>query len=322
VGCPVNNDYKRITVEVTNSTPAKVSLTAPVLVSSVVADQHALPVAGNPNANNPLDSTTVTCADASGHQVPCNNGLGNETANLFYLTDSPEQNGYTPPVANNSCMHYTDALVPLLNGALNCGGTAVSSCTSTTLSTCPQADLLSATPPPSSISQEYNFSPNLSASTAGRVLVRDPNATSCASTPSNNASNGEFWATTPLSTALNLSGNGSMTLYTNTLHGAPASVTICVGVYVETPVLGMLDPLGLLGTGDSVKLGVVSYTLAQWPGVPTPISFTFNYSSAAQLAAVGSSIGVRLWVTAGSADDIVCHYDSPNVASVVGINSA
>ncbi|MGI8863360.1 MAG: hypothetical protein ACR2JH_03000, partial [Solirubrobacteraceae bacterium] len=131
----------------------------------------------------------------------------------------------------------------------------------------------------------------------------------------------EFWATQPLGAQMNLSGNGGMTLYTNTLHGLSTNVTLCVGVYLETPVLGILDPLNLLGSSDSVALGVSPYAVAQWPAVPTPLSFTFNYMAAARLAAAGTSIGVRLWVTTGSGDDIVVQYDAPTVASSVEINS-
>jgi hypothetical protein len=316
-----NYDYKRVTVEVTNSQSAAYGPTTPVLVSSIVSDPHATPVVGNPNINNPLNTTNVTCTDGSGHTVTCNNGLGSQTPNVFYLTDSLEQNGYTPPSADNSCMHYTVQKVPLAGGQLSCGGVNLGACTSSSIVGCPQPDLLNGAPPASSIPQEFNFSPNISSTTPGRVILRDPNASTCASTPSPDATMGEFWGTQPLTSALNLSGNGAMTLYTNTLHGLSVSVTLCVGVYLEAPVLGILDPLNLLGNNDSITLGVVAYTLSQWPAAPTPLSFTFNYMSAARLAAAGASLGVRIWVTASSGDDIVAHYDAPSVSSRVQINS-
>jgi hypothetical protein len=124
-----------------------------------------------------------------------------------------------------------------------------------------------------------------------------------------------------LGAQLNLSGNGGLTLYTSTVHGLSVSVTLCVGVYLESPILGILDPLNLLGGSDSVRLGVVAYTMAQWPAVPTPVSFTFNYLSSARLVAAGTSLAVRVWLTAGSGDDIVAQYDAPTVASSVQINS-
>jgi Tfp pilus assembly protein PilE len=326
-GCPVNNAYKRVTVEVTNNLAAGNAPTSPVLISSVITDPHALPIVGNPNVNNPLNNPTITCTDGSGHTVSCNYGLGAQTPNTYYLTNTPEQNPYSPPTGDNSCMHYTDQQLPLVAGVLNCGGSSLGPCTggsTPVLTGCPQPDLLNNAPPPSTILQEYNFSPNLSASTAGRVILRDTNATGsnpCSATPSRDARMAEWWATKPLSAQLNLSGNGGMTLYTNTLHGSSVNVTMCVGIYLESPALGILDPLNLLGSTDSIQLGVAAYTMAAWPAVPTPISFTFNNLFAAQAAAAGTSLAVRVWVAASSGDDIVVQYDAPTARSSVQINS-
>jgi hypothetical protein len=66
---------------------------------------------------------------------------------------------------------------------------------------------------------------------------------------------------------------------------------------------------------------VAAYTIAAWPAVPTPISFTFSNLFSAQAAAAGLSLGVRVWVAASSGDDIVVHYDAPTVRSSVQINS-
>lgn len=333
VGCPGSggvgtNDFKRVTVEVTSNSSGRAALTptSPVLVSAIVVDPHAAPVSGNPTLGNPVDGSTVTCTNGSGTQVSCNTGLGNQTANVFYLTDSPESSGYTAPSANNSCMHYTDQPPPLsATGVLQCGAsTSSQTCSVTVPSACPQPDLLNSAPPSASIPQEYNFSPNISATTQGRVIKRDPNATGstpCSATPSNDATMGQLWATQPLASSLNLSGAGGMTLYASTLSGASASVTLCVGVYLETPVQGHLDPLNQLGTADSTQLGVVAYTRPQWPGAISPISFTFSYMSAAQVVPAGSSVAVRLWVTAGSLADLVVQYDYPQTLSNVVINS-
>jgi Tfp pilus assembly protein PilV len=329
VGCPLQYDYKRVTVEVTAVQPSsqrpRWTPAAPVLASALLTDPHPVTVAvGNINASNPEDSTTATCM-LNGQQTTCNYGLSNQTANTFYLTNSLEANGYSPPTGNNPCMHYTDQLVPLLGLVNGCGSSNLGVCTLLlgvlTNTGCPQPDLLNATAPPLSIPQEYNFSPNLSASASGRVILRDSKASSCTATPSNDARTAEIWTTQPLGTQLDLSGSGGMTLYTSTLHGLSASVTLCIGVYLESPVLGLLDPLNLLGSSDSVQLGVYAFTQAQWPAVPSPLSFTFNYMTAAKLAAAGTSIGIRVWVTASSGDDIVLQYDAPSVASNVQINS-
>jgi hypothetical protein len=262
--------------------------------------------------------------------LPCNLGLGGQTANTWWLTNTILQStgtSYTPPSANNPCMHYTDQTLPLLGLVNGCGSLNLGTCSLLAILGCPQPDLLWNAPPPSSISQEFNFSPNLSTSTSGRVILRDPNATGsspCAATPSNDARMAEWWSTPPLSSGLNLTGSGGMTLYTNALHGLSVSVTLCVGVYLETPktLLGttILDPLNLLGT-NTVRLGVAAYAMAAWPAIPTPISFTFQNLFSAQAAAAGLSLGVRVWVAASSGDDIVVQYDAPTVRSSVQINS-
>jgi hypothetical protein len=332
--CPLSYDTKRVTVEVVNNDTHPYRPVQPVLVSGIVADPHALPLVGNPNVNNPLNNPGTTCTDSSGNPVvPCNNGLGGQTANTWYLTNTILQStgtSYTPPSGNNPCMHYTDQNQPLLGLLNGCGSGSLGTCTLLAITGCPQPDLLWSAPPPSSITQEFNFSPNLSSSTSGRVILRDPNATgstpaaACGATPSNDARMAEWWSTPPLSSGLNLSGSGGLTLYTNALHGLSVSVTLCIGVYLETPktLLGttILDPLNLLGT-NTVRLGVAAYTIAAWPAVPTPISFTFSNLFSAQAAAAGLSLGVRVWVAASSGDDIVVHYDAPTVRSSVQINS-
>jgi hypothetical protein len=328
--CPLSYDYKRVTVEVTNNAamnrPVK-----PVLVSAIVTDPHALPLVGNPNVNNPLNNPGTTCTDSSGNPVvPCNLGLGNQIANTWYLTNTIQQatgTNYSPPSGDNPCMHYTAQKLPLLGLLTGCGNSSLGTCTLLAITGCPQPDLLWSAPPPASIPQEFDFSPNLAANTAGRVVLRDPNATGstpCTATPSQDARMAEWWATPPLGSSLNLSGAGGMTLYTNTLHGLSVSATLCVGVYLETPktLLGstILDPLNLLGT-NTVRLGVAAYTMAAWPAVPTPVSFTFTNLFSAQAAAAGVSLGVRVWLSASSGDDIVLHYDAPTVRSSVQINS-
>lgn len=329
--CPLSYDTKRVTIEVVNNDPHPYRPVQPVLVTGIVADPHALPLIGNPNVNNPLNNPGTTCTDSNGNPVlPCNNGLGGQTANTWWLTNTIQQNtstAYTPPNGDNPCMHYSDQRLPLQGLVNDCGDSNLADCSSTSTSGCPQPDLLWNAPPPSSISQEYNFSPNLSSNTSGRVVLRDPNATGsnpCGATPSNDARMAEWWATPPLTSGLNLTGAGGMTFYTNALRGRSVSVTLCIGVYLETPktLLGttILDPLNLLGT-NTTRLGVAAYTLAAWPAVPTPVSFTFNNLFSAQAAAAGLSLGVRVWVAASSGDDIVLHYDAPTVRSSVQINS-
>lgn len=470
-GGTTSTAYKRVTVEVTANQVASLTPTRPVLVSAIVADPHAAPAAQQQlNSNSPL----VTCDPLVPSSTPCNYGLDGQTPNVFYLTDSPEQNGvqtvgnttngsnaitgvgtttgvqagmsiagpgispnttvqsvststsqltisqnatatataarlaigptsgaqttgttaigsnvitamgtttgvaagmyisgsgipsgttvtsvdsgsqihislnatanasataisiwpYSPRAADNTCMHYTNQLRPLASsGSVTCGGTSSSfSCSTAASATatpnaCARPDLLFPAPAPTSVAQEYNFSPNLSATTQGRVIKRDSNTstTSCSVAPTNDASSGELWATQPLAQPLKLTGFGGMSLYTSTLTGASQPVTLCVSFYLETPVAtaigAILDPLNSLGASDSTPLGTISYTLSQWPPTITPLSFTFNYMTSSQTVPAGTSVAMRVWVTHNSGDDIVIQYDAPSAPSDVLLNS-
>jgi prepilin-type N-terminal cleavage/methylation domain-containing protein len=407
--CPISYSYKRITIEVCasggcTSTPAAGTLgqtpLSPVLVSGIVSDPHAAPNVPGLTTSTPL----VTCTPLIPASVPCNYGLNGATANVFYMTNSPEGPSatptgtttsgsatvsglsstsgisvgmyisgpgipvgstvssisgtsitisqtaiataagvaltigpYAPPSADNSCMHYTEAYVPVPFTCGNAGlATNCAHVVTYTTTGCPTPDLLTTSAPPSSIAREYNLSPAPSSVNPpvaadgfneGRVIKRDPNtlAVSCAVTPSNNATSGEYWATQPLTSALNLNGNGGMTLSTNTLTGTAQSVTLCIGVYKLTPVSGagnILDPLNALGATDSTLLGTVSYTNnGSWPASETPLAFSFNYMTLSQSVPANTSIGVRIWVTNNSTDDIVVHYDAPNASSGVELDS-
>jgi prepilin-type N-terminal cleavage/methylation domain-containing protein len=407
--CPISYSYKRITVEVCasggcTSTPAAGTLgqtpLSAVLVSGIVADPHAAPNVPGLTTSTPL----VTCSPLIPASTPCNYGLNGATANVFYMTNTPEGSSAAPtgtttsgsttvsglsstsgisvgmyisgsgipvgstvnsisgtsitisqaatataagvaltigpylaPSADNSCMHYTEALVPV---PFTCGSTGVATncahVVTYTTTGCPTPDLLTTAAPPATIAREYNLSPSPSSvnpptasdgNREGRVILRDPNtlAITCAITPSNNATSGELFATQPLSTALNLNGNGGMTLYTSTLTGAASSVTLCIGVYKLVPVSGagnILDPMNALGATDTTLLGTVSYTNnGSWPASETPVAFSFNYSALANSIPAGDSIGVRIWVTHNSGDDIVVHYDAPNASSGVELDS-
>jgi prepilin-type N-terminal cleavage/methylation domain-containing protein len=394
-GCPVANNYKRVTIEVCasggctstpTSTAVRLTPTTPVLVSGIVADPHAAPNIAGLNTSTPL----VTCSPLIPPSTPCNYGLNGATANVFYLTDSRWGTGttptgsttsgsasvsglsstsgistgmyisgsgipvgttvssisgttitisqaatatatgvaltigpYSPPTADNGCMHYTEALVPA-----TCGGTA-QACTTSVTTGCPTPDLLNAAAPPASIPQEYNFSPNPASvrppGGQGRVIKRDSNAnaTSCAVAPTNDATSGEFWATQPLTSALTLNGNGGLTIYTGTLTGVALNVTLCIGIYEEVPATGnILDPLNALGAAHSTLLGAVGYTNGgSWPAAVTPLSFSFNYMASSQTIPAGDSLGVRIWVTNNAGDDILIQYDAPSAASGVELDS-
>src|SRR5207248_488284 len=86
---------------------------------------------------------------------------------------SAPRGSYTAPTGDNPCMHYTDEKLPLAGLTNGCGSNTLGDCKLVggvlTNTGCPQPDLLSNASPDPAIPQEYNFSPNIASSTAGRV---------------------------------------------------------------------------------------------------------------------------------------------------------
>jgi hypothetical protein len=301
-GCSASQNYKRVTVAATldsGGPPVK-----PVFVSSIVADPHALPAGKIINGNaNPLSDPTITCQDAGGHAVSCTQSVGSSNINQWYLSDTPATSTYTPPTVSHTT-HATVAPFGVCTTAVTVG--------------CPVPDLLSPSAPPAADPEppllSYSSETAADLIPGGRVLTRD---VACSSTPSiTDNSKGAMWMTGPLSTAMVLTGSGGMTLNSQTAGGVTAGVTLCLGIYDAGGSIA-----NLIST-PPIRLGVVAYTVAQWPTTTTPISFSFDFLTGATVSvAAGHRIGVRLWVAASSAADIAAVYDHPSFASVLQLNS-
>ncbi|MFL5846978.1 MAG: type II secretion system protein [Solirubrobacteraceae bacterium] len=304
-GCPSTKNYKRVTVAVTVDSGAEAA--APVFVSSIVADPHALPAGKIVNGNaNPLADPNITCKDASGATVACTASVGSANVNEWYLSDSPATGSYTAPTVSHAT-HPTIA--------------PFGTCTVVTTTGCPKPDLLSTTAPPAP-AEGAPAPPLLDYSTdltslphpGGRVLARDVN---CAATPSAlDNSKGAMWVTQPLTATTALTGAGGMTVHSQTVGATTAAVTLCVGIYAVPPSLTNLIAV------PPVRLGVVAYAVAEWPAAPTPISFSFDFVTGGTVSvSAGYRIGVRVWVAASSGADLVLLYDHPERASVLQLNS-
>ncbi len=322
--CTATQDYRRVTIEVTLDGAAYPS--RPAVAASVIADPNATPSGAPANsAQNPLQSPTTQCQNGAGQTVACTNGLGTGTPNTYFLYDTPGMtfagslfgayNAVRQPIAGSHTTHPTIAalnslactplvaLLPLVAG-------------------CQNPDLMGPTPPPQDASTPavpdcYSSELGCLAS-GGRPLLRDSSSCAVANpwTQSNN-SKGAFWVTPPLGAATTLTGDGGMTLYTQTANGAAASATICVGLYVVPASL-----LGLI-TVPPVQLGALAYTAVAWPGAATPVSFNFNFlgTGTTRLVAAGNRIGVRVWVAASASTDLTLIYDHPQFASELQLNS-
>jgi hypothetical protein len=106
-----------------------------------------------------------------------------------------------------------------------------------------------------------------------------------------------------------------MTLNSQTAGGASAGVTLCLGIYDAAVITNLIST-------PPVRIGVVAYTVAQWPTAPTPVSFSFDFLTGSTYSvAAGHRIVARLWLAATSGADIAAIYDHPDYASVLQLNS-
>jgi hypothetical protein len=303
--CPAQNDYKRVTVVVTLTGAAHPSL--PALVSSVVADTHAQPAGYVANGvQNPLQAPSTQCLNQVGVLVSCANALPGTPQTWFLYDTNATVSTTRQPIVGDHPTHPT--LAPI-TGLL---------CNVLVTTGCPRPDLMGPTPPPSPGPPTPN---NLSNEVTGvvyaggRLLHRD---TDCANPPSTtDNTKGAVWVTNQLSTNTVLTGDGGMTVYTQTANSFAATVTLCVAIYNYPP--SILNLLQL----PPLRLGVVAYTSVVTPTVPTPLSFTFNFLGAGvtKTMVAGDRIGVRVWIAASAATDAAIIYDDPKFASVLQLNT-
>lgn len=303
--CPNGQNYKRVTVAVVLDGGAGTNgVTQPTYVSSIVADPHALPAGRVVNGNpNPLSDPGVQCQDPSGAAVDCTQSVGSATINQWYLSDTPARAATYAAPSGPHATHPTVAP----------SGT----CTAADLSGCPVPDLLSPTAPPDPTPEpllyDYSNDQPRDSPAGGRLLKRDVSCNQEPTTTDN--AKGELWATPQLSAPLDLTGAGGLTLSTQTAGGVTAGVTVCLGIYDISSIDNLVATPG-------TRLGVVAYTVADWPTQPTPLSFSFDFlATGTTTVAKDHRIGARLWVDPSSATDIAAIYDHPSYASVLQLNS-
>lgn len=305
-GCAfaAGKDYKRVTVAATLESGA--AAVKPVFISTIIANPDALPNGEIADGSaNPLADPTITCKDASGATVPCTNSVGSTNVNEWFLSDSPATGAYAAPTASHDT-HPTVA--------------PFGTCTTTSTAGCPIPDLLSTTAPAApeegaAAPPLLDYSAELAATVphpGGRVLRPD---VACSATPSaTDNAKGAFWVTDPLTGSTALTGSGGMTVHSQTAGGVTSGLTLCLAVY---DVGGSLTNLV---ANPPTRLGVVSYTVAQWPTTPTPVSFSFDFITGGSITVpAGHRLGARLWVAGGT--DIAVLYDHPSRSSVLQLNS-
>jgi hypothetical protein len=345
-GCPSSSDYKRITVAVTvNSGPQP----HPLYVSSVIADPAAAPAAGTSNgtSGNPLTDPTTSCTNAQGQTVSCTSPIDSGNPSTFYLHDWAATNSGSPNLPSSD--HPTHATVGTVAG-LTCTTSTVLAHTLSNITGCPVPDLMDTNPPAASNSPPlYHYSTDQAADGAypgGRILAPMCSPGLCSGSSGGGtgstadctgggwASNllnvqSEFFVSSPVTATTTLTGDGGLSMFTQTVGGTSAVVSFCIEIY-DVPPSGSPGSLADILAWPPVALGGAGYvpqtdpsTGSNWPTSPSQISYVFNFrgSNGTVAIAAGHRIGVRIWakVNLNTAADLL--YDNPTYPSDIQLNT-
>jgi prepilin-type N-terminal cleavage/methylation domain-containing protein len=282
--CDGTQNTKRITVAVTVNASGTLPARAPVWLSEIVPDPQALP----PGTSAPPAST--------GNDV---------TAQDFYLYDTRCGDTSRQAPSGEHSTHST-ASTP------NSGSTASSHsvCENTSFSGALQPDLMGNEAPTGDTSTPlYTYSSDLSGSYDGGLAMKRQ-GTSCPTTytiGNTYTTSGPHiysihaWASNAFSSAFNLDGKATVSIFTETMGGASGRGLICATV-IDRAVSGG-------GVPTDTVLGGATFGLASWPTTITRLSFTFDVT--ATDISSGHRLVLVLGVRSESDNDLVFRYDHP-----------
>ncbi len=342
-GCPASQDYKRITVAVTM--PSGLHPT-PVFVSSVVADPHAAPTGGisNGNSGNPLNDPNTTCQNGAGTRVSCTSPIDSGNPNTFYLHDWPATTSGTPQLPTAS--HATHPTVGVAGGLL-CTTVPLLAQLLSNITGCPVPDLMDANPPAAPAGTtpplyQYSTDQATTGYPGGRLLAPTcSNGTGCGTKSTSDCNGGswasnllsvqsQFWVSSPVTATTTLTGDGGISMFTQTANSAQAAVSFCIEIYDVPPSGGTAGSLADLLAWPPVDLGGAGYvgavdpqTGGNWPTGPSQVSYIFNFrgSSGTVSLAPGHRLGVRMWIKANLNLPIALLYDNPLYPSEIQLNT-
>jgi len=136
----------------------------------------------------------------------------------------------------------------------------------------------------------------------------------------------------PTAAATTLTGDGALTMFSQTAAGAEALVSFCVALYDIPPsnrVAGSLQDIRIPGS-QPIVLGGAAYvppthpsTGGDWPTSATQTSFTFRFipaNTTASLAA-GDRVAIRIYVKVNLNVPIDLVYDNPDYPASLQLNS-
>ena len=137
-----------------------------------------------------------------------------------------------------------------------------------------------------------------------------------------------MWVSSPVTATTTLTGEGGISMFTQTLNSVQAIVSFCIELY-DVPPSGSSGSLIDLLAWPPVALGGAGYVAetgsggGNWPTSPTQLSYIFNFrgSQGAVSIAAGHRLGVRMWIKANANLPIDLLYDNPLYPAQVQLNT-
>lgn len=311
--------YKRVTVIVTVNVPTGSHAPAPVRVSTMIPNPAA-------SAANPVTSGATKCINEAREEVSCTQALNKGTARTFFLHDveaeAVESSSYEA-IENEVESKSVEKGHP----------------TTHTVGPAPaKPDFMDSTPATRTALYDYSNDQNGLGFTygidqyGGRRIAADVACnsetalTSNGSEPSKEAFKGEMWVSSRLGSNYKLTGDGGLTIFTQTLGEAPEpNVRLCLGVY---DVPERIESLWSTPETTPKLIGFYEYVpTSAWPTKMSQLSFVFKlkFIKADQTVATGHRLGFRLWPTDDSAatteEDISIAYDTMLQPSALQLNT-
>ncbi len=344
-GCTGSQNYKRLTVAVTVGQGLHPT---PVYLSSLIADPQAAPSGGvsNGSGGNPLVDPTTTCKDAAGNTQPCMSPILSGNPNTWFLHDWPATSAGTPSPPSGD--HNTHPTVGVVNSLLCTTSTTLALLGGLNIGGCPVPDLMDPNQPSPVGTTLYHYSKDLGTSGyPGGTLLQPVCATGLCSGSTgggtgktSDCSGGAFtntllnvqshmWVTSPVTATTTLTGDGGVSLFTQTLGAAQGVVSFCIEIY-DIPPSGSAGSLTDILAWPPVDLGGAGYVAAtdpatggNWPTSPTQLSYIFNFrgTNGRVSIAPGHRIGIRMWVKVNVNLPIALIYDNPLYPAQVQLNS-
>lgn len=280
-GCTGTHDTKRITVAVTVDASGTLSARAPTFVSQVIPDPEAI---------------------APGNSPPPAGAASTVTAQDFYLYDTRCGNSTRQAQTGDHSTHDSASWGPP-------SPSGYSVCENTNFSNALQPDLMGPDAPPGDSSTPlYTYSSELAGTYDGGLAMKRQ-GTSCRSnfasantfnTSQPNVWSVHGWGSAPFTSAFNLSGQVTVSMFTTTMGGAAGRGVVCAT---------LIDRSVASGVPTDTVLGTSTFDLAAWPTDTRRLSFSFTITGAT--VAVNHRLVLALNVRSESANDLIFLYDHP-----------